>query len=44
MGQKEEADEERWEKWMEVCEMIINFNGQNRRTIQSKSIDVGKEI
>lgn len=28
---------------MEVCE-TINFNGQNRRRIQSKSIDVGKEI
>lgn len=43
MVQKEEADEERREKWMEVCETTINVNGQNRRRIQSKSIDVGKK-
>lgn len=43
MGQKEEADEERWENWMELCETTINFNEQNRRRIQSKSVDVGKE-
>lgn len=43
LGQKEEADEERWEKGMEVRETTINFNGQNRKRIQSKSIDVGKE-
>lgn len=42
MGQ-EDADEERREKWMEVCETTINFSGQNRRRIQSRSIDVGKE-
>lgn len=39
MGQ-EDADEERREKWMETT---INFSGQNRRRIQSRSIDVGKE-
>ena len=42
MGQ-EDAVEERREKWMEVCETTVNFNGQNGRRIQSKSIDEGKE-